>query len=149
MEQTLAALGGILVRAIPTFLLVLFLYLYLKRVIFRPLDKVLAERFDATEGARKQAAVSMEEVSRKVAEYEAALSAARSGIYKDQELERKKLRDDQAGAIRAARDRSGATLKEARGQLDAEVEASKKTILGETESLAAQIAHAVLGGKSS
>ena len=149
MEQTLSALGGILVRAIPTFLLVLFLYLYLKRVIFRPLDSVLSQRYQATEGARQAAAAGMEEASRKASEYSAALSAARVEIYRIQELERNQLRDQQADAVREGRQRSEAAVKEGRRQLDAEVESLKRSLALETETLAIEIAQAVLGGRRS
>ena len=56
MDATLHALGEILLKAVPTVLLVVVLHFYLKYVFFRPLKKVLAERYDATEGARKLAA---------------------------------------------------------------------------------------------
>jgi F-type H+-transporting ATPase subunit b len=149
MEQTLSALGGILVRAIPTFLLVLVLYLYLKRIIFRPLDSVLSQRFQATEGARQAAAAGREEASRKASEYAAALSSARADIYRMQELERKQLRDQQAGAVREWRERSDAAVKEARRQLDAEVESLQRSLAAETETLALEIAQAALGGRRS
>ena len=55
MESTLNALGGILLRALPTFFLVLLLHLYLKRVFFAPLNQILKQRYDATEGARQAA----------------------------------------------------------------------------------------------
>ena len=49
----LQALGGILLRAVPTFLLVILLHFYLKSIFFKPLENVLRKRYDATEGARK------------------------------------------------------------------------------------------------
>jgi len=75
MDATLHALGGILLRAIPTFLLVVFLQVYLKMMFFKPLEKVLKQRYDATEGARKLAEQSLERASAKTAEYEAAVRA--------------------------------------------------------------------------
>ena len=46
MEATLRALSGILLHAIPTFLLVIFLHFYLKYMFFKPLGKVLQARYD-------------------------------------------------------------------------------------------------------
>ena len=40
MEETLRALGEILLKAVPTFVLVFLLYLYLSRMFFRPLEEV-------------------------------------------------------------------------------------------------------------
>ena len=65
MDSTLHALGGILLRATPTFFLVFLLCFYLKKVFFKPLEKVLQERYDATEGARRLAEKSMERASAK------------------------------------------------------------------------------------
>ena len=73
------ALSGILLRAIPTFLLVVFLHFYLKYMFFKPLDKVLHARYEATEGARLRAAESLEKAAAKTAEYEAAMRTARAG----------------------------------------------------------------------
>jgi len=55
MEATLQALGQILLRAVPTFLLVIFLNFYLKNIFFKPLRNVLRQRYEASEGARKRA----------------------------------------------------------------------------------------------
>ena len=79
MEATLHALGGILLRAVPTFLLVLLLNFYLKSAFFKPLQKIFDERYRVTEGARKLAEQSMERAAAKAAEYEAAMRAARAG----------------------------------------------------------------------
>ena len=81
MDATLLALGGILLKAVPTFLLVILLNFYLKAVFFKPLEKVLRQRYEATEGARKLAAESMERAAARTAEYEAAMrAAARRGL---------------------------------------------------------------------
>jgi len=45
MDETLRALGGILLRAIPTFVLVVLLHFYLKFVFFKPLQRVLRQRW--------------------------------------------------------------------------------------------------------
>ena len=65
----LHALGGILLRAVPTFLLVVLLHFYLKSMFFKPLAKVLQARYEATEGARKLAEQSLEQAAAKTAKY--------------------------------------------------------------------------------
>ena len=47
MEETLRALGEILLKAAPTFVLVFLLYLYLTRMFFRPLEEVLKKRYES------------------------------------------------------------------------------------------------------
>ena len=69
MEATLHALGEIFVQALPTFFLVLFLFLYLRALFFKPLEKVLAERNEATAGARKKASEALERANAKAAAY--------------------------------------------------------------------------------
>ena len=83
MDETLRQLGGILLRAVPTFLLVVLLHFYLKFIFFKPLGRILRQRYDATEGARKLAEASLAKASEKAAEYEAALRAVRAETYKE------------------------------------------------------------------
>ena len=103
MEETLRQLGGILLRAVPTFILVVLLHLYLKFIFFKPLERVLRERYDATEGARKLAEESIARASQKAADYEAALRVARAETYKEMEQLRRTLQDDRAANVKAAR----------------------------------------------
>ena len=76
MDLILADLGKLLLRAVPTFLLVLVLHFYLKRIFFHPLDRVLEARREATKGARHAAEASLEQATQRSAEYEAAVRAA-------------------------------------------------------------------------
>ena len=78
MEETLRALGEILLKAVPTFVLVFLLYLYLSRMFFRPLEEVLKKRYEATEGARKLADESLAKAAAKTAEYEAAWASGQA-----------------------------------------------------------------------
>ena len=84
MEQTLQALGGILFKAIPTVIFLLFLHFYFKHAV-RALAKVLKQREELTAGARKAAEASLAAADRKTAEYEAKLRDARAEVYREQE----------------------------------------------------------------
>src|SRR5437868_2388606 len=105
MDATLHALGGILLRAVPTFLLVILLHFYLKSVFFAPLQKVLRERYQATEGARKLARQSLERAAARMTEYESAVRAAKSEIYQAQEQLHKQLQERETADLLAARQR--------------------------------------------
>jgi F-type H+-transporting ATPase subunit b len=144
MDQTLAALGILLLKAIPTFLLVTVLYVYLSRVYFKPMARVLEERYQATEGARKLAEASFARATEKTAEYEAALRNARAEIYREQEEFRQQLRDEQARAVQQARESAAAMVKDAGGQLAAELASAKQSLQFQSESLAEQITNAIL-----
>ncbi len=144
MEATLHALGEILLRGIPTFFLVIFLTLYLKFIFFRPLEKVLKARYEATDGARKLAEESLQRAAAKTAEYEAALRAARSEIYQEQEKLRRQLQQDRATAVEAARQASETQIEQAKAGLAAEAAQARNSLAAESESLAGQIVETIL-----
>src|SRR3989442_1881411 len=106
MDETLHQLGGILLRAIPTFIIVVLLHFYLKFIFFKPLQQVLRQRYEATEGARKLAEASLAKASEKAAEYEAAIRQARADTYKELEQLRRQLQDDRAARLASARFRA-------------------------------------------
>ncbi len=147
MDSTLQALGGILVRAIPTFGLVVVLHLYLKRMFFRPLEKVLGERREATEGAREAAETALRRAEEKAAGYEAALREARSAMYKEQEEVRGRWVAEQGQRIQEARATARALVAEAKRDLEGEVARARVELGASSEELAAEIAQGVLGGR--
>ena len=144
MEATLHALGQILVQALPTFVLVLLLFVYLRSVFFKPLERVLAQRDEATEGARKKAAAALDRAQAKVAAYEEQIRAARNEIYREQEEIRLKWRDEQTAQVAAARQRTEALVKEAKATVAAEANQAKATLGANSQALADQITQAIL-----
>lgn len=144
MDQTLSALGDILLKALPTFFLVLFLYFYLRKMFFGPMGSVLAARRDATEGARRSAEETFRKAEQKAAEYEAALQNARTEIYREQESERKRAAEAHAARVKEVRAQANAQLRQARERLAADVEDAKKSLAGESDVLAERIIHIVL-----
>jgi F-type H+-transporting ATPase subunit b len=148
MEETLRALGGILLRAVPTFILVVLLHFYLKVIFFKPLQRVLRERYEATEGARKLAESSLARAEEKAADYEAALRAARGETYKELEQMRRQLQEERAAGVRDARARAEAAIAQARATLGAEVESLKKNLEQDSDTLADRIATKILRGRA-
>jgi F0F1-type ATP synthase membrane subunit b/b' len=144
MDAMLHALGGILLKAVPTFLLVIFLHFYLKSVFFKPLEKVLRQRYEATEGARKLAEESLERATAKTAEYQNALTAARSEIYRQQEKLYQEANERRTAQLLAARQTTDAAVKEARAHIAQDVEIAKASLARDTEGLATQIAESIL-----
>ena len=144
MDQTLAALGELLLKALPTFFLVLLLYFYLSKIYFGPMARVLKQRYEATEGARKQAEESFARASAKAAQYEEALRTARAEIYREQEQQRQRLRQEHADAVQDARRNADALVQEANARLNAELATAKAALSVESETLATQITEAIL-----
>ena len=148
MDETLRQLGGILLRALPTFILVVLLNFYLKFIFFKPLARILRQRYDATEGARKLAEASLAKAADKAADFEAALRAARAETYKELEQLRRQLQDDRAVAVREARASAEAAVSRAKTTLAAEVADLKKSLEAESDALADRIAEKVLRGRA-
>jgi F-type H+-transporting ATPase subunit b len=146
MDAILDALGRLVLRALPTFALLIGLHFYLKRMFFAPLDRVLDQRRQATEGARSAAQTTLEKASAKAAEHAAALRAVRGEIYKEQEETRRQWRQEQSGAIEQSRREALEISRQAREQLAAEVAQARQLLSGQSESLANQIAEAILKG---
>src|ERR1700689_2603517 len=114
MEQTLQALGGILIKAIPTALFLLFLHFFFRIMLFGPLRKVLKQREELTAGARRAAEASLAAAHRKATEYETQLRDARAVVYKEQEETRRGWLADQAAQVAAARSSAEDTVAKAK-----------------------------------
>lgn len=144
MDRTLAALGALILEAIPTFLLVIALYFYLKKIYFDPMARMLKQRYDATEGARSLAEASFARAAELMSQYEAALRTARAEIYREQEAFRQRLRQEHASAVLEARKSGTAMVKEATAKLGGELEAAKVSLQAQSDSLAERITDAIL-----
>jgi len=148
MEATLHQLGGILLSALPTFILVIILYYYLKFMFFKPMEKTLAERYAATEGARQLAAESLERAERKTAEYDAAMRAERAKIYQEAEQHHKRLQEEEDAALLAERNAAEHHVREAKEQLARELDSAKAALAASSDALASEIADSILRGRA-
>ncbi len=148
MDATLHALGRIVLYGLPTSFLVILLSIYLKVMYFKPFEKMLAARYEATEGARKAAEESLARANAKAQEFDAALQQARHAIYSEQEQYLKKLRDQQAAETEAAHRAAEARLTQAREQLAADAAAARASLAAQADVLASQIADAILNGRA-
>jgi F0F1-type ATP synthase membrane subunit b/b' len=145
MSQTLNDLGGIILTGLPTFFLVIILAFFVKFLYLNPLEKVLAERFRLTEGARKSAEESLKNADTKIAEYQDALSRARNEIYLEQAGYLQKLHAEQSELARSARTESDARVAAIKLSIAQEAEAARQSLDAQSETLSTQIADAILG----
>jgi F-type H+-transporting ATPase subunit b len=149
MGQTLQALGGILLQAIPTICLLLIVHFYLKFVFFRPLREVLDKRRVATEGARESAAAMLQKASEKADALDAALRKARDEIYQENEAERRKWIEEQTARLEEARRQSRELIHKAKQELEAQTAVAKKSLEATAESLAEEITRSLLARRAS
>jgi F0F1-type ATP synthase membrane subunit b/b' len=144
MDKTLHDLGGIVLNGLPTFFLVLILAFFVRFLYLKPLEKVLAERFRLTEGARQAAEDSLKNADTKIAEYQEALNKVRNEIYLEQAALLQKLHAEQAELVQAVRAESETRVAEIKLAIAQEAEAARDTLEAQAEALAGQIADAIL-----
>lgn len=148
MEQTLHDLSGLMLKAVPTILLLIFVYFYLKSMLFTPLDNVLRERDALTAGARKGAQESLSTAERKEQEYQQKFAEARAEVYKTQEETRRKWLDDQAAQVGEERARMEAKVLAEKQRIAAEASAARENLTLPSAELAGQIADTILSRRA-
>ncbi|HTB18816.1 MAG TPA: ATP synthase F0 subunit B [Bryobacteraceae bacterium] len=144
MESTLHDLGQLLLKAIPTLFLLLVVHFYLKRMFFRPMAEVLAQRRAATEGLRESAEAMRAKAAEQTKSIEEQLRQAREAIYGEQEEARRRWTGEQGAQLEEARKQSRDLIQQSKQQLDTEAVAAKAQLAGTADTLAEQIASALL-----
>ena len=148
MEQIVEKLALLLRDATPTFVLLLLLYIFLKKVFFNPLERILDQRHQQTEGAMQAARERLELASHKSSEYQQSLKEARAEIYRALERERQQTVEESAQQVLRARTQADEQVRMAREELRAEVERAKVLLAEQSGAMADSIAEAVLKPKA-
>src|SRR5580698_1477859 len=138
MESTLHDLGQLLLKAIPTLFLLLVVHFYLKRMFFRPMAEVLAQRRAATEGLRESAEAMRAKAAEQTKSIEEQLRQAREAIYGEQEEARRRWTGEQGAQLEEARKQSRDLIQQSKQQLDTEAVAAKAQLAGTADTLAEQ-----------
>ena len=144
MDKILSQLGGLLLGAVPTIILLLTLIGLYKVILHNKLVEVLTERRARTEGAVQKAKADLAAAEAKAGEYENRLRGAKLALYKVQEARRKQLMDARTATLAQARSAGDAKVKEARAGIEKDVQAARATLAAEGEKLAAEIVRVVL-----
>ena len=145
MDDMIRALGDLLIRAIPTILLLLALTFFLKAVFFRPLERTLQQRFDATEGALQRAGDLAARTGARLAGYDSAIRAARAEGYRNHETLHREIEERRAGELAAARAAAQEALNDAKSKIAAEARDASAQLARDAEALSAGIAGSILG----
>lgn len=144
MEETLRQLGEIALGSIPTIVIFLIVYGAYRALVYGPMSKILAERYEKTEGAVQRARADISAAEAKTSEYEQRLREARVAIFKAQEARRQAALTARSEAVRIAREKASAQVAAARQRISAETEAAKQQLMPETERLASEVIRTVL-----
>jgi F0F1-type ATP synthase membrane subunit b/b' len=145
--EIFSQLGDLFLSAVPTVIIVLLFYFFLRWSFFGPLARVLAERHKRAEGARQEAEASRAAVREKLRVYNEALRKARAEIFAEQEAVRRRVLDERQAAINAARLAEQLDLQAAKKALAADVEAARAQLEQSSAVLAGEIAEAILAGR--
>ncbi len=144
MGQIFEQVGQAFVQAIPTIIFIAILVSVLNRLLFQPVGDVLKRRDEQTKGALMQARERTALAGTKAEQYEAAWQKARQEIYGLRETDRRTALAARDEAIRQARERAEALVKDARASLAEQGEAAQRELAPASQSLAEEIARTIL-----
>jgi F0F1-type ATP synthase membrane subunit b/b' len=139
-------LGELFLSAVPTVIIVLLFYFFMRWSFFGPIGRVLAERHKRAEGARQEAEASRAAVQEKLRAYNEALRKARAEMFVEQEAVRRRVLDERQARVTAARSAAQIELQAAKKSLAAEIEAAREQLEQSSAVLAGEIAEAILTG---
>lgn len=140
----LEQVGRLLLNAVPVIILVYLLYFFLKANLFRPLERVLAERNALIAGAKKEAEAHLAAAQEKERGYQDALKRARAEVYAEQDVLRRRVLDERAALLREARSRAGERIKAAKVAIHVAAAEARALLERDAEGIAAEIASAIL-----
>ena len=144
MQGIVGQLGELFLQAVPTVLIIFLFYFILRAIFFKPLLTVMAEREARTVGARKAAESAQAAAAEKVKQYDDALKQVRAKVYAEQEAARKKLLDERAETVKAARAKATAEIANAKVRIEGELAAARKDLDVTVGQLAAEIVSRIL-----
>ena len=137
-------LGELFLGAVPTVIIFLFFFLFLRWAFFTPIQKAMAERTRLIEGARTEAAYVEAAAKQELDTYTQALRSAHAEVYKEQEDARQVVLDERAQLLKAMRTRSQDEVSSAKKKIAADSAAARAEIEKQTPALAGEIARMIL-----
>ena len=144
MEKTFNQLIDLVLGAVPTMVILVILYVFLRIVFFGPLQKLLKERHDATEGRQKEAAKSIAAAESKAGEYTAAFEQARAATLRAREAARQEALQARAVLVATSRAAAAERIQAALIGIESDVNVAREQLGRDSEQLAESITEAIL-----
>lgn len=144
MDTTLQQVGQLLLDAIPTMVMLLLLYAIYENLVRKPMNRVLAERRERTEGAIAKARADVASAEERTQEYEQKLREARLAVFKAQEARRQQAQQMRMQALAEARQQAQQQIREARVAIDQDMAQARASLQTETQRLASDIIRTIL-----
>lgn len=142
--QILQQLGGLFLKSVPSIILLLLFYWFLRANFFKPLGRVLGERNARIGKARAEAEALEAAAKDQVGRYQEALRKARAEVFAEQEAARQTALDQRAQMLKDARHRGQAEVRAQKERIRAEFEAARAELEKQSDALAARIAQIIL-----
>jgi F0F1-type ATP synthase membrane subunit b/b' len=145
----LHSLGQLFLESVPTIIIVLLFYVFLRSVFFTPIQRAMAEREARIDGARAEAAVVEAEAKHEMESYHDRLRQARATIFSEQETVRREALENRAKLLKALRVRAQEEVLAATKRIEAESQAARAQVEREAPTLAGAIVRVILEKRSS
>ena len=144
MDTTLKQVGELLLDAVPTIVLLLLLYAIYQNLVRKPLERVLKERRDRTEGAALKARSDVAAAEARTQEYEQKLREAKVAVFKAQEARRQQAQQMRAQALAEARTKAQEQIRQARLEVEKDMEGARAGLQADAARLATDIIRTIL-----
>ncbi len=145
----LHSLGQLFLGSVPTIIIVLLFYFFLRSVFFTPIQRAMAEREARIDGARAEAAAVEAEAKHEMESYHDALSQARAKIFSEQEAVRHEALENRGKLLKAMRVRAQEEVLAATKRIETESQAARAQVEREVPTLAGDIVRVILEKRSS
>ena len=142
--QILQQLGWLFFKSIPSIILFLLFFWFLRSNFFKPLERTLAERNARINQARAEAQKVQEAAKNTTESYEEALRKARTGVFAEQEAGRQMVLEQRAQLLHRARSAAQESVRLEKERIDREFAAARAQLEGEAVVLAGRIAERIL-----
>ena len=144
MQDIIQQLGQLLIGAIPTALLFIFLVLCYQFLVQGPLTAVLAKRRALTEGAMEDARKAIASAETRAGEYAERLRLAKGDVLKVREQRLKQWTNERDAVLDTARKAAADKVRQAKDALETEAASAREAIRASVADLARQAVRAVL-----
>jgi F-type H+-transporting ATPase subunit b len=144
MDQTLQQLGELLLGSVPTVMMLMLLYALYTLMVHKPLQRVLEERHNKTEGAIEKSKADIAAAEARTSEYEQRLREARAAVFRAQEAKRHAAMQARAKAVAEARNGAQAQVQAAKADIEKDRLAAEQGLQAEAAALAREIVRRVL-----
>jgi F0F1-type ATP synthase membrane subunit b/b' len=144
MKETLHQLVVLLRGSLPTIAIVVALHFWLRKFLYRPLQRTLDERRLRTEGKMAQARQSISRAEANLTAYEQAMAAARADSYRAIEERRRGAAEQRLKLLTEARAQAEAAMQRARQEISTDVEAARESLRETSQSVAGELVDKIL-----